>query len=36
MFKTRYMAGNKRLSQRHKGYDEKNMSYGGSLLAKSK
>ena len=36
MFRAGYMAGNNKLNQRYKRHDEKNMGYGGSLLAKNK
>lgn len=36
VFKTRYIAGNNRSSQEYKKYDEMNMGYGNTLLAKSK
>lgn len=36
VFRARYIAGNNRLSQEHKEYDEMNMGYKNTLLAKSK
>lgn len=36
VFRARYIAGNNRSSQEYKKYDEINMGYGNTLLAKSK